>query len=84
MEQEEEVRNQQEEGEESGRAGYGGQPRGGTTMMMYDHTMGVSLGLHRRKPSRVESAKRMWRVSEMSGGGRRSCTGLEGALTPEA
>ena len=53
-------------------------------MMMYDHTMGVSLGLHRRKPSRVESAKRMWRVSEMSGGGRRSCTGLEGALTPEA
>ncbi|CAL8321316.1 unnamed protein product [Boreogadus saida] len=37
-------------------------------MMMYDHTMGVSLGLHHRKPSRVESAKRMWRVSETLGG----------------
>ncbi|KAI9516798.1 hypothetical protein NQZ68_013856 [Dissostichus eleginoides] len=29
--------------------------------MMFDHGMGAPLGLH-RKPSRVESAKKLWRV----------------------
>lgn len=43
--------------------------------MMFDHPMGTSLGL-RRKPSRVESAKRFWRVSRAIGG---SC--MQPALT---
>ena len=51
-------------------------------MMMYDHTMGVSLGLHHRKPSRVESAKRMWRVSETLAGGWRSLDRAGGDQTP--
>ena len=37
--------------------------------MMFDHGMGAPLGLH-RKPSRVESAKRLWRVSPIPSDGK--------------
>lgn len=37
--------------------------------MMFDHPLGTPLGLH-RKPSRVESAKRFWRVSLILSDGR--------------
>lgn len=43
--------------------------------MMFEHPLGTPLGLH-RKPSRVETAKRFWRVSLILSDGERASAGV--------